>query len=27
VLRGPATEPARTYETRISQGVVQIRPR
>ena len=27
VLRGPATEPARTYETRITQGVVEIRPR
>jgi nitrite reductase/ring-hydroxylating ferredoxin subunit len=27
VLRGPATEPARIYETRITQGVVEIRPR
>jgi hypothetical protein len=27
VLRGPATEPARVYETRITQGVVEIRPR
>jgi nitrite reductase/ring-hydroxylating ferredoxin subunit len=27
VLRGPATEPARTYETRVTQGVVEIRPR
>jgi nitrite reductase/ring-hydroxylating ferredoxin subunit len=27
VLRGPATEPARTYETRITEGVVEIRPR
>jgi nitrite reductase/ring-hydroxylating ferredoxin subunit len=26
VLRGPATEPARTYETRVTQGVVEIRP-
>ena len=27
VLRGPATEPARTYETRVTEGVVEIRPR
>jgi nitrite reductase/ring-hydroxylating ferredoxin subunit len=27
VLRGPAIEPARIYETRITQGVVEIRPR
>ena len=27
VLRGPATEPARTYETRVAEGVVEIRPR
>lgn len=27
VLRGPATEPARAYETRITEGVVEIRPR
>ena len=27
VMRGPATEPARTYETRVTGGVVEIRPR
>jgi nitrite reductase/ring-hydroxylating ferredoxin subunit len=27
VMRGPATEPARTYETRVTEGVVEIRPR
>lgn len=27
VLRGPATEPARAYETRVTEGVVEIRPR
>lgn len=27
VLRGPATEPARTFETRVTQGLVEIRPR
>lgn len=27
VLRGPATEPARTYDTRVTDGVVEIRPR
>lgn len=27
VLRGPATDPARTYETRVTEGVVEIRPR
>ena len=27
VMRGPATEPARAYETRVSEGVVEIRPR
>ena len=26
-LLGPATEPARTYGTRVRQGVVEIRPR
>ena len=27
VLRGPATEPARAYETRVTEGVVEIRSR
>jgi nitrite reductase/ring-hydroxylating ferredoxin subunit len=27
VLRGPATEPARTYGTRVREGIVEIRPR
>lgn len=27
VLRGPATEPARTYETRVIDGMVEIRAR
>ena len=27
VLRGPATEPARAYDTRITEGVVEIQPR
>ena len=27
VMRGPATEPARAYETRVTEGVVEIRPR
>ena len=27
VMRGPATQPARTYETRVTEGVVEIRPR
>jgi nitrite reductase/ring-hydroxylating ferredoxin subunit len=27
LMRGPATEPARTYETRVTEGVVEIRPR
>jgi Ferredoxin subunits of nitrite reductase and ring-hydroxylating dioxygenases len=27
VLRGPATEPARAYETRVAEGVVEIRSR
>jgi nitrite reductase/ring-hydroxylating ferredoxin subunit len=27
VLRGPATEPAQTYETRVTDGVLEIRPR
>ena len=27
VLRGPATEPVPAYETRVTEGVVEIRPR
>jgi nitrite reductase/ring-hydroxylating ferredoxin subunit len=27
VLRGPATEPGRTYGTRVREGIVEIRPR
>lgn len=27
VLRGPATEPAPVYDTRVTDGVVEIRPR
>jgi nitrite reductase/ring-hydroxylating ferredoxin subunit len=27
VMRGPATEPARTYKTRVTEGVVEVRPR
>ena len=27
VLRGPATEPVPTYEARVTEGVVEIRPR
>ena len=27
VLRGPATEPAAAYETRVTDGVVELRPR
>jgi nitrite reductase/ring-hydroxylating ferredoxin subunit len=27
VLRGPATEPVPVYETRVTEGVVEIRPR
>ena len=27
VMRGPATEPVPAYETRVTEGVVEIRPR
>jgi nitrite reductase/ring-hydroxylating ferredoxin subunit len=27
VLRGPATEPVPVYDTRVTEGVVEIRPR
>ena len=27
VLRGPATDPVPAYETRLTEGVVEIRPR
>ena len=27
VLRGPATEPVPVYQTRVTEGVVEIRPR
>jgi len=27
VMRGPATDPVPAYETRVTDGVVEIRPR